>query len=490
MPTNSYDLVVIGDSFPGLVTATLCAKRGMRVLLASQGASPESYRLGPYDLPVRALPLTGLESPAALRVVGELNFTHLLRRRLQEYTPSFQFVAPNVRLDITDDNIALGRQLTRELVGNGAAEASELVGRFDASGLGLDAVMTLDAAFPATGFRSRREVSRAIEAVVAPEIPDGINPAVRALLAGPAAISSGTLDPITSDIARARALHTWRRGVARLEGGWQELHDIFRDKFASHGGEVREIWPEEITTSWGKANGLRTRGGETIGAEQLVAALPVDQLVDLMPKPPKRLVQMSESLSPVGYRYTLNLVLDEAGLPEGMGANVLVVTDPDKPLVGDNAFALYVAPPDDEARIHVVIEATCPKPDGSGSLDEALADLRVRLRERLEEVMPFSRDHVLCAHSPHESVEAEGLSDELAAIAEPVPLWPALPDAPLGLSAASYGVGLKRLTLANDQILPGLGIEGAFLTGWCAAAVASGGKRKDFLKDEFVTSAQ
>ena len=33
---------------------------------------------------------------------------------------------------------------------------------------------------------------------------------------------------------------------------------------------------------------------------------------------------MGESIKVGGYRYTLNLVIDEIGIPEGMGANVLM----------------------------------------------------------------------------------------------------------------------------------------------------------------------
>jgi hypothetical protein len=47
-------------------------------------------------------------------------------------------------------------------------------------------------------------------------------------------------------------------------------------------------------------------------------------------------------------------------------------------------------------------------------------------------------------------------------------------------------VGVKNLTTASSQNLPGLGLEGDFAAGWCAARLVctAAGKKKDYLKDE------
>jgi hypothetical protein len=57
--------------------------------------------------------------------------------------------------------------------------------------------------------------------------------------------------------------------------------------------------------------------------------------------------------------------------------------------------------------------------------------------------------------------------------------------------ALPYSTGLKNLTLTGDQILPGLGVEGAITAGWSAAKVACAiaGKKKDYLRDEVVGAA-
>ena len=51
MPSNSYDLVVLGDDLAALVCATLCARRGLRTLVLGD-ERPARYTLGPHKLPV------------------------------------------------------------------------------------------------------------------------------------------------------------------------------------------------------------------------------------------------------------------------------------------------------------------------------------------------------------------------------------------------------------------------------------------------------
>lgn len=498
MPTNSYDVIVLGDDFAGLVTATLCARRGARVLLADGSAPPAAYELGPYTLPVLRLGPIALDSPAIRRVIDELNFTHLLKRRLRSEPPAFQLVdqhpAARSRIDVTADDDLLARELARELPDAAerfrtvCAHAAELTQV-------LDPVLGQELAIPPTGFWERRELARAQDAADAigrdfAETADA-DPVVRAAVDAPTAMG-GFADPsAASPIARARAFDLWRRSHGRLPGGEAELRDVFLEKFASHGGERRRASAEELVINWGKVTGVRLRDREELGAEHVVAAMPVAELAELLgKKAPKKLAQCVEQLTPAAYRYTLNLIVAEAGIPEGLADTCVVVRDPSLPLVGSNAFAIYRDAADDEARVPITIEARCPVPEGGQSIDDALADLRVQLREQLEEIMPFSREHVLVAHSPHELVDPEGVETAVALErpVRPVPVWRSELESHLGVSAVPYHVGVKRLTVASSQVLPGLGLEGQFAAGWSAARLAlSGGKKKDYLKDEVLS---
>lgn len=101
--------------------------------------------------------------------------------------------------------------------------------------------------------------------------------------------------------------------------------------------------------------------------------------------------------------------------------------------------------------------------------------------------MPFYSDHVLCAHSPNQSRPPEGMRiKDLPPMMAPEPLWSSSLPSVLGVGAAPHDLGLRCLSTACAQNLPGLGIEGEFFAGTSAArfACAAAGKKKDYLKDE------
>lgn len=499
MPSNSYDVIVIGDELPGLVAATLCARRGMRVLIARSRKRRSVYQLGPYTLPAQALPFVGYGTPAMSRVIDELHFDHALKRKLLQHTPSYQLVCPAARLDIGPDDERLERELERELGESegGLAAASGAVG-IDAA---VDSVLSQDATFPPSGFWERREVGRSeagADATAAAWFEAAASsPLLRAFVEAPAVASTRQTPLSLGPISHARALVQWRQGAPRLAGDLATLEELFLEKLANHSGEVREARIAQLTFSWGRVSGVRLESDEELGADHVIAAMPVHDLARIAgAKQPKRLSQCVEKTSIGGYRYTLNLVIGEAGVPAGMAPTVLMVSDPDAPLIGDNALAIYRGEPDDEARVVITIQAACPAPSEAGDdasmLADRFADLRVRIRERLEDVMPFVTDHILLAHSPNEDVPAEGVEGalELDAPLPAPPLWSSTLESHLGLSAVPYDVGIKRLTVASTQVLPGLGLEGELATGWSAAkiATAAAGKKREIPKDELLAA--
>ena len=265
MPTNHNDLIVLGDDFSGLVAATLCARRGMRVLCATLGRAPTSYQLGPYKLPTEPLPLVGLASPAVRRVLDELHFQHLLKRKLRTGHPAFQVVGPDLRVAIELDEANLARELERELTGSGADPAAALAAAEEAARLvaHLDPVFSMDIAVPPTGFWERREIGRTADRLMeeAAQWSQGLgSDLARALFAMPAVFGSNSDPAALGDVTRARAFAEWRQGIARLPGDWEALRAVFLDKFTSHNGEVRNVVPEALSTSWGKVTGLGPPG--------------------------------------------------------------------------------------------------------------------------------------------------------------------------------------------------------------------------------------
>src|SRR5262249_9912715 len=245
--------------------------------------------------------------------------------------------------------------------------------------------------------------------------------------------------------AICRAFDLWRRGAARFEGGGDALRQLFLDKLRTqHAGEVRTVAPAGLPMKWGRAQGLvLAERDETLGCSHLVWAAPIAELGDLVGERwPKRLLTLSRAVRPTAYRFVLNVVLSGVGVAEGIAPVTFVVVDPAAPLVGDNAFALHTADPDDEGRVVVTIVANAPAPGDGEVLADVLERLRARLLARLEDVMPFSAEHTLPAPSPTLA------APDGPAPLPPEPLWTSTLASSLGVGAVPYDVGVKSATPA------------------------------------------
>jgi hypothetical protein len=497
MPTNSYDLIVVGDDLAGLIAAALCAKRGLRTLCIGHDDRPARYALGPHRLPVEPLVWPG-RGGAADRVIKELHLEHDLRRRLRDARVTAQLVGPDARIDLAGlagDEQALRKELVRELGDDRAAIAWERATEIARS---ADPLLASSNAFPGVGFFERRDVAKiaakaAADAAAWWTETAALGPLARALLRLPAALGARAGEP--APLAIARALDAWRHGAPGLRGDGDGLRELLLDKLKLASGELRTGRVAELVAGWGKLTAVKLESGEELGASQVIAALPIAELVPMLgKKPPKRLVEHATELAIAGWRYTLNLVVDAAGVPEGMAPTVLTTIDAAGPATGANTFAIHLGEPDDAGRIVVTLAAHLAAADGeTAPAPGALAALRAALVTNLDAIMPFVAEHLVVAHSPHDGAPPEvpgGRGGHEPPKHLPIamrPLWrgPVLEDG-AEVALAPYLTGIKNLTIASSQNLPHLGLEGELAAGWSAAKVACAyaGKKKDYLRDE------
>jgi hypothetical protein len=196
---------------------------------------------------------------------------------------------------------------------------------------------------------------------------------------------------------------------------------------------------------------------------------------------PRKLRDMSAAVRPACYRYTLCLVVRREAIPEGMGPRVISVRDPAQPLIEDNALAITRGA-EDRQRGQIPVWVECLVPAAAAAAGEGyLGVVRARVREQLGRVMPFFDRHLLVLASPH-----DGLAPELAdgdasgPDPEPIPATPMTPaltsDLPraLAVAGAPHATGIKNLTLASGENLPGLGREGELVSAWGAARLIAG----------------
>jgi hypothetical protein len=499
VPSNSYDLVVLGDDLAALVCAALCVRRGLRTLILGD-ERPARYTLGPHKLPVEPVAWPNTAGSAGERVLRELHAELALRRKLREPKIAAQLVAPDLRLDFGGDRLA--GELEREV----GAPAADWLARWDRAGevaRMFDPVLTGEHAFPGVGFFEKRELGRLTEQAgeaarawwsEAERAPHA------ALWRQLAAIA--LRHPAPAPIATARAVAAWRTGPAALRGDGDTLRELFAEKLTTAGGEIRAGKVTEIGVSWGKITSLTLHNGDEIGTGQVVSSRSPADLAELLGKrAPRRLAELADAVRVVGYRYTLNVVLAEAGLPEHMAPTVAVIAGGgvDRAPVGDAAFSIHLGETDDGGRVVATIAAILAS-DGPLDPDHRAArcaELRAGLWQRLGEVMPFFERHLVLAHSPFEATAphvpgGRGSYDVPRNLPLAMaPIWQGQLPQTADTGAQPYTTGLKNLTLTGDQVLPCLGVEGALTAGWSAAKVACAiaGKKKDYLRDEVVGAA-
>ena len=485
MDTNYFDVVVYGSELAGLIAASLLGRRGLRVLLCGHDGVPTTFPAGPYVLARDPGILPPPDSEPVARVLRELGHAQIVRRRAPQAQPSLQLVFPRRRLEFSSTLEAVVAELTREFPAEHET-IEPILGRLRATSAILDPLLGSDMTLPPQGFWERRDVSR-IQAQLPPADTDLLAPLgpshpIRAGIAALGALSSGFSPADLGSLAQARAYDVARRGFHRLASD-ADLRALFLDKLGTFSGEIREqIVPTALVWRRGNLNGLRVRPrNETIGFGHLLWAGSAASLLTLAgAEAPRRLRETASSIRPACFRYTLCLLVRPEALPEGMGPRVVVVKDPAKPNLEENAFSITVGLPPPRLPSQVPVWVECLVSTSASESLGYLSVVRARLREELMRVMPFYDRHLHVMASPH-----DGLPPELGPAARldgtqrgrlpgipPTPMTPALScdsQRMLGLGGAPHATGLKNVYLASRENLPGLGREGHFVSAWGVA---------------------
>jgi hypothetical protein len=481
---------VLGDDLAALVCGTLCARRGMRTLVLGSDR-PARYTLGPHKLPIEPLLWPVGQGSPADRVLRELHAEMAVRRKLREPRIPAQLVGPDVRIDLGSDRVTA--ELTRELGPAAEATLARWQRGRDIARM-IDPLFASEHAYPGVGFFERRETTKLAEqatTAAAAWWTDAETDTHAKLWRHLGAVA--LRHPGAPPMALVRAIDAWHAGPPALRGDGDAIREILVEKLTTAGGEVRVGTITDASVSWGKLTSVTLQNGDEIGAGQVVASMSAAELAQLLgKKAPKKLTELAEGMQLIGYRYTFNIIIGEAGLPEHMAPTVAVIADPSQEPTGDAAFSIHLGETDDTGRVIATIAATLPSDellDAERIAPKCMA-LRAGLWRRLGDVMPFFEKHLVLAHSPFEQNPphvpgGRGSYDVPRNL--PIPMAPVWADNP----NASYLTGLKNLTLTGDQILPAYGTEGALVSGWSAAKIACAlaGKKKDYLRDEVVGAA-
>ena len=505
---NFYDAVLVGLNLSTLLTGALLSKRGFRVLLIGQSMPWPSYVVRGVRFPRAPFALTGYESPALLRVFSELAVRPTMQRRTRTLASAFQAVLPGHRIDFSRDPVLLGRELDRELP-LARRFVEELWQSGQQENARIDALLEHDLMWPPERFFERREFAQA-----ALDTPFGVASSLANKWATRASFTPPLLDtepehtvlhgeferdtPLARIFAAClgtsvaeyspRTLRLLRGllGAAQLdEGGLSGLFELLIDCIRSHNGALR--LSERVDGLTVKRHTLTSLhlfpSDEEIGCQNLLWGLPVARLGALLPDR----ALLTPLFAGVGEpqaafsRFTLNLLLKARGIPEGMAERVL--------LLGDEPLWIETQRSADGQRAVLTVEAQLPVRDTE---DRAARLLRQRehVLSQLTLLSPFLRDHIELIDSPHDGRPVEEpktsllLSPDDASLRGPDTMETVytFPHPRLqGTAALTVRTPIKRLLLCNAQVMPGLGMEGVFLTAWSAARAVTRSLNRDWM---------
>jgi phytoene dehydrogenase-like protein len=506
--TNYYDVVVCGSELTGLVTAALLGRRGFRVLLLGHDADQPSFEAAGHVLSRAPALLPPVNGPGVARVLSDLNCVQVVKRRAPPLVPGLQIAMPRHRFDVGADAEILGRELAREFGGDRAAIEAALARVAETSAI-VDPVLSTDITLPPDGFWERREIGR-LESLLPKRGTDLLAPLpaghpMRAVVAAPGALFGAVAPGERALVSEARAFETSRRGMHRMEGGYAALHGLFREKLETFSGGKRDkLTPVEVVMRRGRVAGLRVQPrNETIGCEHLVWAGPAAGLAAICAeKPLRRGPSGAPGLHVEAYRYAISLLVRPEALPEGMADRVVLIGDPTRPLVEENALAVTVGQPAPRQADQIPLWVECVVPAAPVDAGPGyLRALRGRVVERLEQLLPFFREHLIVLASAHDGLPPElapgvtPASERKSAVPLPTAIAPMPPvygvegDSRFDVAALPHATGIKNLYLAGRENLPGLGMEGELISAWGVVRLIGGMRAKrDPLRREVLIS--
>lgn len=493
---NYYDVIVIGTQLGPLLAAALLARRGFRVLVLAHDDLPWTYTWEGHRLQQEPFMLTGTDSPAIKRVLSELSLTQIFRRRTVEHDPFFQVVLPRHRIDFTGKPELMHHELDREFP-HTVRSIEAFYGVIERCNSELDKLIGSNLILPPETFFERRDLARAsIHNPFAPGKTPGqlfgdLPPEhpFRVAFRGQVRWASDLDNSESSPLQLVRLHASWAQGTMAIDGGLEGLKELILDRISTHSGDVRQdLTAERIATRRGRVAGVRMAGQEEITGCNFVLmgadAHHLSQLVDTE-ELGKKFIPRLQQVSPSFMRYTLNLVVDSYVIPEGMARNLIYISDTSAPLEEENLLRVEACgAPSHEART-LCIGALLPAERVQSEV--YVEEVRERILARMRWLVPFLDRHLIAVDSPHDGRKLQDYRNKReVAVGDRWTRNPSRmpticrvdPSGPLDVTGLPHRTGLKNLLLACRQVVPGLGMEGEFLTAWGAAHIITKSDRR------------
>lgn len=498
--TQHYDIIVVGMQTSGVIAAGLLAKRGRRVLLLDHGEQTSSYRTKGLALPLVPTIVPTLEdSPPMRQVHDELALMPALRAKSSPVEVAFQALMPRQRIDIRTRRDALLDELRAEFPDVVDATAEALNRIFELDDI-ISGFLAANPPLPPATWVERWRIKKGLEKVAhldkpfeADELLGGL-PAdhpVRELLLGPLYFFGHLTSDVPTTLHAVRLIARYYRGVVTFQDRLGGLAALLVKAAEQAGVEVkRNAVVRSITPAKRKLVELELEDGRhSLTADFFIhnTLRPFEELIPTAKQHPRFLLER-QAVRQAGSLLVVNLVVRREVIPLGMATSAFVLngrrrardeapSDPPLfvcryPAQRFDAHGKIGATLVDDPQ-HEVLSVACPVRTAEvAHSPERFNAYKTQMVARIERVVPFLKEHLVDTSLPVDTTSWDVDSETMRHM-DPWSIYPLYETSSppfLGVAARAIRGYYSNLIYCGRDVVPGLGLEGEYVTGLGAAA--------------------
>jgi len=499
--TRAYDCLFVGVQPSGLVAAALLAKRGFSVAVVDQGELPEGYTQDGWRFPLGPCLVPNLhQSDAVRRIHQELNAPSPFQA--QRCEPFFQAILPRNRLTLPPGPQALIKELQREFPDQAKA-AQRFMERLENLQMEISTCLNDAPPLVATSLRERiaqrqwkkshRRLHRSfwkssLYAILPEDHP------LTTLLLSPLVFLGYLPHQELSLLQAARVLYHASQGLLSFENPLDQPASNLLQMVQAQGVTVHRDTTLEAFEIKGRQIKAATLKDDTPFQPEVVVSNSAGSLEALFPTPrlAARYLADQELLPSVGALVTVNVLVDEDVLPEGIASTLLLLNgrlDPQGERPVDPPVLLRQFPAAPAGRSsgdsrkgstgRAVLSAACPVSREEMASPAQVDGVKLKILKQLERVVPFLGNYLELTSIPIDSTAPDRRSAASGPAWNIQPIFSSPSEPSSSLAARDIQTPFKNLFRAGRDIIPGLGLEGEYLSGLAVADRVSAQLRQD-----------
>jgi len=468
-----FDVIVIGGQLAGRIAAGLIARLGRRVLVVDQGESSPTYEDQGWLLPRHTLPDPNHEASAAIKNIHRsLNFADA-KHSAHANSSVLQVAMQRKRFKLHVDATARTDELSRELPDT-ARHANALWQTLTDRDIEMDKYLASEPNLTPWGFIESWLVRRQWqlqEASSTAELNLEQLASLKPVIEHPSTFFSYLQSPDGLGRKRLEGLYlTQNQCPQSIESPFDTMLDQHLESLGIEFKRGKKI--ESLEVAKRRVSRLSLQDDKyDYSADYFIANTAID-LNTTLPEPhaSKGYLKKPETVTMTGGVVTLNLVVRSEAVPEGLDRQLLLA---------DDEQMLYVAcSPAWRAKVpvnkrndpnHTILSISSRIGDAELHNSENPEALRQKLIERISAVAPFIQEHIVAASfSPAvDHLSSSDKRDTRTLLIRPG--YETKNNAPLGIVGRNMRTRFTNLVHVGRDVLPGLGVEGEYLTGQAAA---------------------